>query len=112
LAETEKSETMMDARTAVRVWMLSTCVICWGCQSKAGRDKSAPFKIIATDDGFEAPDVVPAGLRHIVFENRGSEIHEAMLVKLPDGMSPKDYVAVVKTAHFFPRALRIIPGPD
>ena len=101
----------MDARTAVRVLILTTCIICWGCQSKAGRDKAAPFRIIATDDGFEAPDVAPAGLRHIVFENRGSEIHEAMLLKLPDGMSPNDYVALVKTGSLFPKGAQDYSGP-
>jgi len=101
----------MDVHSVVRVLMLTACVICWGCQSKAGRDKAAPFRIIATDAGFEAPDVVPAGLRHIVFENRGSEIHEAMLVKLPDGMSPNDYVAVVKTGSLFPKGAQDYSGP-
>ena len=42
------------------------------------------FRIIATDRGFEAPDDVPPGMRHIVFENRGVEIHERRLVKLRD----------------------------
>jgi hypothetical protein len=48
------------------------------------------------------PDKLTAGLRHIVFENRGSEIHEGMLVKLPKGMSADDYVAVVKKENLFP----------
>ena len=101
----------MDAHTAVRVLMLSTCVACWGCQSKVGRDKSAPFRIIATDAGFEAPDVVPAGLRHIMFENHGSQIHEAMLVKLPDRMSTNDYVAEVKAGSLFPKGAQDYSGP-
>lgn len=100
----------MDAYTAVRILILSTCVICWGCQ-KAGHDRSAPFRIVATDAGFEAPDVVPAGLRHIVFENHGSQIHEAMLVKLADGMSTNDYVAAVKAGSLFPKGALDYSGP-
>jgi hypothetical protein len=55
------------------------------CHSKIAGQGDAPFQVIATDAGFDAPDTSPAGLRHIVFENHGSEIHEAMLVKLPQG---------------------------
>src|SRR5262252_5841897 len=56
------------------------------CNSKLRHETDAPVRIIATDTGFDAPDKVPAGLRHIVFENHGSQIHEGMLVKLPQGM--------------------------
>ncbi|HEY3520320.1 MAG TPA: hypothetical protein VGK80_04685 [Rhodanobacteraceae bacterium] len=64
---------------------------------------SPTFKIIATDSGFEAPATLSAGLRHIVFENHGSQIHEAMLVKLPDGMTPAAYVDQVRHGHLFPQ---------
>jgi hypothetical protein len=80
--------------------LLAACLISVGCQEKKD---TAPFRIIATDAGFDAPDTVPAGLRHIIFENHGSEIHEAMLVKLPKGMSPENYVAAVKKVSLFPR---------
>jgi hypothetical protein len=102
---------MMGTRTSFRVLMLSLCLISCGCHSKLGRDRSPPFRIIATDAGFQAPDVVPAGLRHIVFENHGSQIHEAMLVKLPDGMTPDDYVAAVKAGSLFPKAAQDYSGP-
>ena len=73
-----------------------------GCHSKIAGKSDAPFRIIATDAGFDAPDTVPAGLRHIVFENRGSEIHEGMLVKLPQGMSVGEYVSAVRSGSLFP----------
>ncbi|HET7063431.1 MAG TPA: hypothetical protein VFI49_04080 [Rudaea sp.] len=60
------------------------------------------FHIVATDLGFEAPTSIPAGLRHILFENHGKGIHEGMLVKLPDGMRAEDYVAAVKAGSLFP----------
>jgi len=70
---------------------------------QTGMDASrSTFHIVATDRGFEAPVSVPAGLRHIVFENHGKEIHEGMLVKLPDGMRARDYVAAVKAGSLFP----------
>jgi hypothetical protein len=70
----------------------------------------ATFRIVATDRGFEAPDRVPAGLRHIVFENHGSEIHEGMLVKLPQGMRAEDYVAAVKAGALFPEGAQDYSG--
>ena len=88
--------------------LLAACLISVGCQEKK---ESAPFRIIATDAGFDAPDTVPAGLRHIIFENHGSEIHEAMLVKLPKGMSPENYVAAVKNGALFPDGALDYSGP-
>lgn len=32
-----------------------------------------------------------AGMRHIIFENHGTQIHEAMFIKLPAGMSVGDF---------------------
>jgi len=62
-----------------------------------------PFQIIATDSGFEAPGGLAAGMRHIIYENRGSKIHEAMLVKLAKGMTRDDYAAEVKAGDLFPK---------
>src|SRR5207244_10130282 len=73
-----------------------------GCHSKIAGKSDAPFRVIATDAGFDAADAVPAGLRHIVFENHGSEIHEAMLVKLPQGMTVGEYVSAVRSGSLFP----------
>ena len=98
-------------------------VVCAGCEMKtvdpsvstpsvvAAPVSGAPFRIIATDGGFEAPDSILAGLRHIVFENKGTEVHEAMLVKLPDGMGAADYVAAVKAGSEFPPGALDYSGP-
>jgi len=101
----------MDLHSAIRVLMILLSFVSCGCHSELGRERTAPFKIVATDAGFEAPDLIPAGLRHIVFENRGSEIHEAMLVKLPDGMTPNDYVTAVKAGSLFPKGALDYSGP-
>jgi len=78
------------------------CFISAGCHEGV-LEKDASFRIVATDAGFDAPERVASGLRHIVFENHGSEIHEAMLVKVPPGMSPSDYVTAVKRGELFPK---------
>lgn len=68
-----------------------------------GTASSPAFAIIANDAGFKAPSTLPAGLRHIVLTNRGTKIHEAMLVKLPDGMSASDYVDAIRHGALFPK---------
>ncbi len=82
-----------------------------GCYSKSGQDSDTPFRIVATDAGFDAPERVPAGVRHIVFENHGSEIHEAMLVKLPSGMTVTEYVSAVRKGSLFPAGALDYSGP-
>jgi hypothetical protein len=89
-----------------------TCAACWtrsddpSAAAKAGAPtaKASPradaggegSRIIATDDGLQAPASLAAGLRHVILENRGNQIHEAMFIWLPKGMSVGDYVAAVR----------------
>jgi hypothetical protein len=86
------------------------CFISAGCHTGA-LEKNASFRIVATDAAFEAPKRVASGMRHIIFENHGSEIHEGMLVKLPHRMSPNDYVAAVKRGALFPKGAVDCSGP-
>ncbi|HET9865142.1 MAG TPA: hypothetical protein VFP37_17000 [Steroidobacteraceae bacterium] len=64
---------------------------------------AAPVRIVAHDKGFDAPASIDAGMRHVLFENHGREIHEFMFVKLPPGMSAADYAAQVKAGELFPK---------
>ena len=93
-----------------RVTLLAACLLSVSCQRKSAEKETPPFRIIATDAGFEAPPGVAAGLRHVIFENRGSEIHEAMLVKLAKGMTANDYMAAVRRDHSSRKAAWIIPA--
>jgi hypothetical protein len=94
-----------------RIILGVACLASIGCNAKV-TDRDVPlFRIIATDAGFEAPDRVAAGLRHVVFENHGSEIHESMLVKLPPGMSADNYVAAVIGGSLFPEGALDYSGP-
>ena len=74
----------------------------FGCHKPNANKGSSAFRIIATDTGFQAPDYMSAGVRHVLMENRGSKIHEAMLVKLARGMTPDDYVAAIRKGSSFP----------
>jgi hypothetical protein len=113
-------------RANLTIWTIAAaaCALGTGCDARKAAEASSasggppvasasapPVRIIATDAGFDAPDSIPAGLRHIVFENRGTEIHEAMLVKLPDGMSSDDYVAAVRGGADFPEGALDYSGP-
>ncbi|HEU4593291.1 MAG TPA: hypothetical protein VFS13_20475 [Steroidobacteraceae bacterium] len=64
---------------------------------------AAPVRIVADDAGLQAPARISSGMRHILFENHGKEIHEAMFVKLPKGMTAADYLARVKAGELFPK---------
>src|SRR5207244_7226085 len=101
----------MNIDATRRATLLALSLVSLGCQRQAVKKEAPPFRIIATDTGFEAPDRLAAGLRHITFENRGSEIHEGMLVKLPRGMSAEDYVAAVKKGSLFPEGALDYSGP-
>lgn len=92
----------MNIDTIGRTILAIACLVSVGCQKRVAEKDTLPFRIIATDAGFEAPDRVAAGLRHIIFENRGSEIHESMLVKLPKGTAADDYAAAVRAGSLFP----------
>src|SRR4051812_8219614 len=94
-----------------RIVLGVACVASLGCHAKVADSYVPPFRIIATDAGFEAPDRVAAGLRHVVFENHGSEIHESMLVKLPPGMSANNYVTALKKGSLFPEGALDYSGP-
>jgi hypothetical protein len=80
----------------------------------AQRERAAtdqPIAITATDTGYIAPDTLHEGLNHIVFENRGSSIHECMFIRLPDGMNPHDYIDAVKGGYDFPEGAIDCSGP-
>jgi len=97
-----------------RVFALTVLIACLSsasCKRQREDKEAVPFRIIATDAGFQAPDRIAAGLRHILFENHGSEIHESMLVKLPAGMSAEEYVAAVKKGAEFPEGALDYSGP-
>jgi hypothetical protein len=101
-----KLQTGFPILIAAALWFGSA-----GCRQQAREKEEASFHIVATDGAFEAPDKIPAGLRHILFENHGAEIHESMLVKLAPGMSAEDYVAQVKKGKLFPTGGRDYSGP-
>lgn len=80
-------------------------------QAQRTEAKAKPVRIVATDTGFDAPRAVPPGLRHVVFQNRGKQIHEAMLVKLSPGQNAAGFQAQVKDGVLFPKGALDYSGP-
>ena len=101
----------MNMHATGRAILVAAGLFSVGCQKNVADKPAHPIRIIATDSGFEAPATMPPGLRHLLFENRGTEIHEAMLVKLPQGVSPADFVAAVKGGALFPKGALDYSGP-
>ena len=85
------------------------CLLELSCQPAV--KEAPPFHIVATDAGFEAPAGLAAGLRHIIYENHGTKIHEAMLVRLATGTTADDYAAEVKKGALFPKGALDYSGP-
>jgi hypothetical protein len=100
----------MNIAATRRPTLLVVCLLSFACQRQVAEKETPPFRIVATDADFEAPNRLAAGLRHIVFENRGTEIHEGMLVKLPTGMSADDYVTAVKKGSLLPEGALAYSG--
>ncbi|MFN2509200.1 MAG: hypothetical protein ABR589_10560 [Chthoniobacterales bacterium] len=99
----------MHVRSRVRLpALIGAVLLTAGCGTK---EETPPVRIVALDRSFEAPQGIAAGLRHIIFENRGSEIHEAMFVKLPPGMTAESYLAAVKSGALFPEGAIDYSGP-
>ena len=99
----------MHARLSGPLLALFPCVLfSVGCGTK---EETPPVRIVALDRSFEAPQGIAAGLRHIISENRGSEIHEAMFVKLPPGMTTESYVAALTSGASFPEGAIDYSGP-
>ncbi len=98
-------------RCAGPVAIVIVSLLAAGCGSKRAQNEPPPFRIVATDTGYEASSGLAAGVRHVVFENRGSDIHEAMFVKLPPGKTADDYVAAVKAGSLFPEGALDYSGP-
>lgn len=112
----------IDHNVMVQLLLVSTLLAMSGmarsaehrCESSAvsdGGSNSDTWIIVATDHGYDAPKCIAAGLRHIKFQNRGSEIHEAMFIKLPDRMTADQYIADVQDGIEFPEGALDYSGP-
>jgi hypothetical protein len=97
-----------------RLLIVYVTLLAVACSKKSGTPPPAtdvPVNITATDSGFVIPDTLHSGLNHFVYENRGTQIHECMFIRLPEGMSPTDYIDQVKAGLSFPPGALDCAGP-
>jgi hypothetical protein len=72
----------------------------------------ATVTVTAKDFAFEAPAQIPAGAVTLELKNQGTEVHQAMLVKLDQGKTAKDVVAAMKQHGPPPAWMKWVGGPN
>jgi hypothetical protein len=92
-----------------RVFLRFVATACLAASSIASG--AEVVRIVATDKELVAPKTIPAGVRHVVFENHGKQIHEAMFVKLIDGMTVDGFRRQVNEGILFPEGALDYSGP-
>jgi uncharacterized cupredoxin-like copper-binding protein len=75
-------------------------IVCLLASHTAGA--AEPVRIVATDAKLDAPMTIRPGLRHIIFENHGKQIHEAMFLKLAPGKTIEDFRRQINAGILFP----------
>jgi hypothetical protein len=76
------------------------------------RDGVRTITVTANDYAFVAPDSVPAGLTEVRLENRGTEMHHVMLIRLDVGKTMSDLFATMKGDGPLPAWAREVGGPN
>lgn len=68
---------------------------------------------LAWDHGFDGPDAIPAGQITIRLHNGGREPHQLQLLRLDEGKSPADLVAIIQEAGgTIPQWAKLMGGPN
>jgi hypothetical protein len=76
------------------------------------RDGIRTMTVTASEYAFAAPDSVPAGLTEIRLENRGTEMHHVLLIRLDGGKTMSDLFATMKGDGPLPSWAREVGGPN
>lgn len=84
----------------------AVCMLAFGIAAGA-----EAVRIVATDEKLESPDAIRAGMRHIVFENHGKQVHEAMFHKLSPGVTVADIQRQIDAGILFPEGMLDHSGP-
>jgi len=83
--------------------------------ARAGVTPAPVLRLVTNDHGTlvngKASASAAPGVRHIRLRNDGTEPHEAMFVRLPPAMTPRDYVAAVAAGALFPAGAIDQSGP-
>ena len=108
----------MDMRHSVR-WLAAVAATAMAAVAVMA-SKSAPppppgggqtLVVVARNYTLQAPESIPAGLTTIVVRNRGTEEHEAVLVRLDGGKTQADLLAAFATPGPDPAWVHAVGGP-
>lgn len=92
-------------------WLAVACLTTSACATDDPTLEANSFGVWAIDEGFRAPATVAAGPAHVTFTNDGSDTHELMFIRLPDGMTGADYIRSVSDGNPFPEGAEDYSGP-
>lgn len=84
--------------------LIVAAIISWGCGEKSPQPAAAPTQpkpnvvtIEAVDYSFTGPGTVPAGVTTLRLVNHGKDLHHLMLIRLDDGKTVADLMALKPT---------------
>lgn len=86
----------------------------FGCTSRQADDATRELPVLrieARDLAFTVPTEVPAGLTRIRLVNHGAAWHEALMTRLPDGVTADAYLAGARAGDTFPTGAIDFGGP-
>jgi hypothetical protein len=75
--------------------------------------EQSPIVFVAHDYGFTGPDRIPAGITTVQVINRGQDLHQIQLIRLPQGKTAADFrTAVAAAPGSFPAWAKFVGGPN
>ncbi|MGH7701578.1 MAG: hypothetical protein ACREMO_00650 [Gemmatimonadales bacterium] len=97
------------------VALLAAAVISWGCGEKPPKPATAPAPNVVTfeavDYGFSGPGNTPAGVTTLRLVNHGKDLHHLILIRLDDGKTLADLMAL-KPTDAPPTWAKEVGGPN
>jgi hypothetical protein len=110
----------IPAARSIATW-LACGALAFGSVSLRGQDQTSVAQvapagarqlvIVAHNYAFQAADTIPAGLTTLVLQNKGTEPHEAVLVRLEAGKTVADLLQAMATPGPDPAWVQAVGGP-
>lgn len=105
----------MRCARMLRVAAIGACVVsavsCGATPQDAPRRELPLLRLEARDFAFSAPARADGGRTRVRLVNRGSSWHEALITRLPDGVSADAYLREARAGEAFPVGALDMGGP-
>ena len=84
-----------------------------GPAAAAVKSDGAAVIFVAHDYGFAGPDRIPAGLVTMQVVNKGQDMHQIQVLRLPEGKTSEDFRAAISAdAGRLPEWVKFVGGPN